>query len=80
MPLVNGGGISGSTSPTLVVDATAEDTGAYDVVVTNVAGSDTSDAGVIAVRLPCQADFDGDGELNIFDFLAFSNAFDAGCP
>jgi len=27
---------------------------------------------------PCRADFDGDGELTIFDFLAFQNAFDAG--
>ncbi|MEO1009539.1 MAG: GC-type dockerin domain-anchored protein [Planctomycetota bacterium] len=26
----------------------------------------------------CPADFDGDGELTIFDFLAFQNAFDAG--
>ncbi|UYV14066.1 MAG: hypothetical protein NCW75_07180 [Phycisphaera sp.] len=29
---------------------------------------------------PCPADFNGDGSLDIFDFLAFSNAFDAGCP
>ena len=29
---------------------------------------------------PCRADFDGDGELTIFDFLAFQNAFDAGDP
>ena len=28
----------------------------------------------------CRADFDGDGQLTIFDFLAFQNAFDAGCP
>jgi len=28
----------------------------------------------------CAADFDGDGELTIFDFLAFQNAFDAGEP
>ncbi|MFI4917711.1 MAG: hypothetical protein ACIAS6_14555 [Phycisphaerales bacterium JB060] len=28
----------------------------------------------------CQADFDGDGSLTLFDFLAFQNAFDAGCP
>ncbi|MEO1008872.1 MAG: GC-type dockerin domain-anchored protein [Planctomycetota bacterium] len=26
----------------------------------------------------CRADFDGDGELTIFDFLGFQNAFDAG--
>jgi len=26
----------------------------------------------------CYADFDGDGELTIFDFLAFQNAFDSG--
>ena len=26
----------------------------------------------------CIADFDGDGELTLFDFLAFQNAFDAG--
>jgi hypothetical protein len=28
----------------------------------------------------CTADFDGDGELSIFDFLAFQNDFDAGAP
>ena len=28
----------------------------------------------------CRADLDGDGELTIFDFLAFQNAFDAGEP
>ncbi|MFI4915172.1 MAG: hypothetical protein ACIAS6_01520 [Phycisphaerales bacterium JB060] len=28
----------------------------------------------------CQADFNDDGSLDIFDFLAFQNAFDAGCP
>jgi hypothetical protein len=27
---------------------------------------------------PCRADFDGDGELTLFDFLAFQNAFDSG--
>jgi len=27
---------------------------------------------------PCAPDIDGDGELTIFDFLAFQNAFDAG--
>ncbi|MEQ8316767.1 MAG: GC-type dockerin domain-anchored protein [Phycisphaerales bacterium] len=27
---------------------------------------------------PCYPDFDGDGQLTIFDFLAFQNAFDSG--
>ncbi len=29
---------------------------------------------------PCRADFDGDGALTLFDFLACPNAFDAGDP
>ncbi|MEO1008692.1 MAG: GC-type dockerin domain-anchored protein [Planctomycetota bacterium] len=29
---------------------------------------------------PCPADLDGDGELTLFDFLAFQNLFDAGDP
>ncbi len=33
---------------------------------------------VFAGGEPCRADFDGDGQLTIFDFLAFQNAFDAG--
>jgi hypothetical protein len=35
---------------------------------------------VFAGGAPCRADFDGDGQLTIFDFLAFQNAFDAGDP
>ncbi|MEO1008262.1 MAG: S8 family serine peptidase [Planctomycetota bacterium] len=37
-------------------------------------------AGDLSRDLACPADFDGDGELSIFDFLAFQNAFDAGDP
>ena len=33
---------------------------------------------VFAGGAPCRADFDEDGQLSIFDFLAFQNAFDAG--
>jgi hypothetical protein len=36
-------------------------------------------AGMISViGPPCPADFDGDGELTVFDFLAFQNAFADG--
>ena len=36
----------------------------------------------LAVSLdpPCAPDIDGDGELTLFDFLAFQNLFDAGDP
>ena len=80
VPLADGGRVSGATTSTLTIDATPEDVAAYDVVVSNPAGSDTSRPGVIAVRTDCRADIDGDGELTIFDFLAFQNAFAAGCP
>ena len=32
----------------------------------------------IEVGEPCRVDIDGDGELTIFDFLAYQNLFDAG--
>jgi hypothetical protein len=32
----------------------------------------------ICFETACRADFDGDGSLTIFDFLAFQNAFDSG--
>ena len=41
-------------------------------------GSPVVDMGAYEVQSDCRADFDGDGVLTIFDFLAFQNAFDAG--
>ncbi|MEQ8844362.1 MAG: choice-of-anchor R domain-containing protein [Phycisphaerales bacterium] len=35
---------------------------------------------VEASSASCRADLDGDGQLTIFDFLAFQNLFDAGDP
>jgi hypothetical protein len=35
---------------------------------------------IVRVGESCRGDFDADGELTIFDFLAFQNAFDAGDP
>jgi hypothetical protein len=34
--------------------------------------------GAYELGVACAADFDGDGVLTLFDFLAFQNAFDAG--
>jgi hypothetical protein len=36
--------------------------------------------GLPVATTPCRADLDGDGELTLFDFLAFQNLFDAGDP
>ncbi|UYV11763.1 MAG: FG-GAP-like repeat-containing protein [Phycisphaera sp.] len=86
IPLDDGSGVSGTRSETLRVDvdvtrATAENVGEYDVVVTTPRGSVTSESAVLAVRPnPCPGDIDGDGELTIFDFLAFQTLFGSGCP
>ncbi len=46
-------------------------------VGTNPAGVD--DSWVLSLESTnCPADFDGDGRLSLFDFLAFQNAFDSG--
>lgn len=34
----------------------------------------------VSVNVGCQADIDGDGQLTLFDFLAFQNLFVLGCP
>ena len=81
MRLNDGTGVSGATTATLNIDADPQDVGVYDVVVSNEFGQVTSDGAVLAIRAdPCPSDFDDDGELTIFDFLTFFNAFNAGCP
>ncbi|MEO1008885.1 MAG: hypothetical protein AAFX79_09970 [Planctomycetota bacterium] len=45
-----------------------------------IAPSGNSTHDLLSVSVGCEADFDGDGELTIFDFLAFQTAFSAGCP
>ena len=53
-------------------------------LATDNPNNSVTEAGIDAFRIivdggtACRADFDGDGELSIFDFLAFQNAFSAG--
>jgi len=87
VPVVNGGNISGATTPTLTfTPALSGDTESYDVVVTAPACGGgflvtTSAAGILAVTgtNPCPADFNIDGELNPDDLADFIGAFFAGC-
>jgi len=49
-----------------------------DLYTPNANPSYIDDVLLVQTGTSCRADFDGDGELTLFDFLAFSNAFDSG--
>ncbi|UYV12709.1 MAG: FG-GAP-like repeat-containing protein [Phycisphaera sp.] len=67
--------------PEFAAIADFDGSGSSDIAVTNRDSNTTSvfinDA---VVAPPCRADFDGDGSLTIFDFLAFQTAFAMGNP
>ncbi len=75
--LTNGGNISGATSPTLsIFPVTGADTAAnYNCVVTNALGSATSANGSVTF---CPADFDCSGFVDVEDYNAYVQAFEAG--
>ena len=74
-PLVDDERVSGSASAILTIEGVlAPDAGAYDVVVTNVCGSATSEPAVLRVRL-CMAEFNANGVLNSQDFFDFLTAY-----
>lgn len=45
-----------------------------------LAPSGNSASDMVSFNVGCEVDLNGDGRLDIFDFLEFSNKFDAGCP
>ena len=45
-----------------------------------LAPSGNSSGDQVSFNLGCEVDLNGDGVLDLFDFLEFSNKFDAGCP
>jgi hypothetical protein len=45
-----------------------------------VAPSGNTGGDMVSLNVGCEADLDGNGVLDIFDFLTFSNIFAAGCP
>lgn len=66
-----------ATGVTGYVSTTAFDTGEWQP------GGEGAVVGVVVEGEPdpgCRVDLDGDGELTIFDFLAYQNLFDAGDP
>ncbi len=70
----DGENIVDASESTLAIDpATIGDAGAYDVVITNPCGSDTSDAATLTVTPPVLGDFDGDCAVTIEDYRVFQN-------
>ncbi len=78
--LANGGAISGATTPALSINpaAIADNLGQYDVVISNSCAVTTSRTAVLGVS-NCDGDFNGDGEVDFFDYLDFVDAFSIGC-
>lgn len=73
--LTDGGNISGANSPTLIVSpTTVNDTGQYDIEVSNDCGS--SGTGAFMEVVPaCSGDADHDGDVDFADITAVLTAF-----
>ncbi len=79
----DGGRITGLATPTISFSTIkVEDVGLYELVVTNTCGTGSIvvGGGVLGVRVPCRADHDQSGTLEIGDVFSFLNGWFAGCP
>ncbi len=64
--------IDGAAEATLVIEGVGPaDAGAYDVIVSNPCGSDTSDAATLIVEPVVIGDHDGDCDVDIDDYRVF---------
>jgi len=73
--------IIGETSQILsIVDAVVQDTGTYDVVITNACGSVVSEAATLEITDRCVGDFNTDGAVTSQDFFDFLVEFYEGSP
>ncbi len=76
--LFDGSGYAGTTTASLtVLDVQPSDAGQYRVRITKECGEVISQAATLTVTPACDADFDGNGLLNFFDFSAFITAYNS---
>jgi hypothetical protein len=81
MDVINGGAISGATTPTLTIaSASAANAGVYTLVATGPCGSRTSAAAVLTVVSLCPADFNQSGATTVQDIFDFLAAWFGGVP
>jgi hypothetical protein len=68
--------IPGATSRILILENVQEsDAGEYQAIVSNSCGSTASDTAELTIV--CMVDFDGNGQVDFFDYLDFTAAFAA---
>jgi hypothetical protein len=68
-----------ASSPSVTPTGLATHAGATFGAYPPAASSSILTTYFVEASTACRADLDGDGQLTIFDFLAFQNEFDAGC-
>lgn len=81
VPVVDGMGISGQGTPSLTLTASDATRGNYTLTATSLAGSSSS--GIIPVgvfRSASAADFNSDGQADVFDLLDLISLIDAQAP
>lgn len=72
--------VATGTSPERIATGDFDHNGGVDLAVTNRDSNTTSVLLNNAGGVVCDADLDGNGVLDLFDFLAFTNLFNAGDP
>lgn len=77
--LLDGGGVTGSSQPTLMIDADESFEGLYSCVVSNAFGSASSQQAILGVRA-CPGDADGNAAVNFGDITAVLSLFGQACP
>jgi hypothetical protein len=76
--LFNGAAYAGTdTADLTVLDAQPNDAGQFRVRITKECGETLSQPATLTVTEACDADFDGNGLVNFFDFSAFITAFNS---
>lgn len=80
VPLIDGGPVSGATTPSVTIFATFASVGFYDCVVSNAFGSVTSSAALLGVRPTCPGDANASGSVNFSDITTVLANFGTVCP
>ena len=82
VPLSNGSGVFGATSPTLTLGqvALSDNAVSFDCMISNSCGTTTSNPAGLAVRTRCTGDFNQSGSVTVQDIFDFLTNWFSTCP